>query len=62
MSIAAWSIVQIACAILAWDFGMRWLADRANTRIQENVLGELAARLDNVEAVIKRFTEQRAVR
>lgn len=58
MSIAAWSIVQIACAILAWDFGMRWLQDRARTRIQENVLGELTARLDNAEGIIKRLAEK----
>jgi hypothetical protein len=47
------SVAMFGASFLAWDFGVRWLNDRARSRIQENVLGEVTARLDTLEATIK---------
>lgn len=52
------SVAMFGAAVLAWDFGVRWLADRASARVQENVLGEITARLDTQEAVTKRLAEE----
>lgn len=53
----AYSAAAIVIAALAHHAFMRWLDDRASTRIQENVLGELAARMDSSEQVTKKLAE-----
>lgn len=57
-----WVFVAIALAAaiivtsaLAHHAFMAWLADRAATRVQENVLGEISARLDMLDEVLKKL-------
>jgi hypothetical protein len=51
------SIAAIVVSAVVYALGSRWLQDRAATRIQENVLGEVTARLDNSEAITKKLAE-----
>lgn len=49
----------LGTALLAWDFGRRWLDDRARLRIQENLnlLAEVTKRLDEQELVRNKLAE-----
>lgn len=49
------SIAAIVVSAAAYSFGLRWLDDRAKTRVQENVLAEATARLDQTDQVISKL-------
>lgn len=57
LAAVALSIAIIVVAALAHHAFMRWLDDRASSRIQENLLAEYSERLDNQEQLVKKLAE-----
>jgi hypothetical protein len=51
------AIAMIVLGALAHHGFMRWLDDRAATRIQENVLAETSRRLDEHDIMVKKLAE-----
>ena len=59
-----WTIVAVALALavsvssmLAWDFGRRWLTEKAALRASNDVLNAVLKRQDDNELVLKRLAE-----
>lgn len=51
------SVSLTVTALLAWDLGCKWLAERAHVRIADNVLAETSSRLDEHERTIKALAD-----
>lgn len=49
------AVAVIVVAALAHHAFMRWLDEKARTRVQENVLAEITTRLDTVDQMISKL-------
>jgi hypothetical protein len=51
------SLALALTSMLAWDFGRRWLEEKAATRASDEQLAEVLRRQDQNELVLKKLAE-----
>lgn len=57
LTATAYMLAIVSSALLAWDFGRRWLEEQAATRASNAVLSEVLLRQDENEKVLKKLAE-----